>query len=220
MFDFNKLSQAVIDGETELVESLTRMALQENVSPQEILDKGLLAGMNEVGKLFQAQEMFIPELMITAEALNGGLAVIKPYFTDEDRGSQQIVVIGTVQGDVHDIGKSLVSLMLGSKGFQVIDLGVDVSPADFVTAARENRAHCVAMSAMLTTTMLVMKKTIDALEENSLRDKVIVLVGGAPVTREYAERIGADGYAPDYLTAVEALLNLLNNPVREKGESQ
>ncbi|MEW5920592.1 MAG: corrinoid protein [Bacillota bacterium] len=211
MFIFSDLSRAVIDGDTEQVKSLTQEAIETGISPQEILDKGLLSGMDEVGKLFQAQEMFIPELMISAEALNAGLDMIKPLFAEESKSNKKKVVIGTVQGDVHDIGKSLVSLMLGSKGFQVNDLGIDVSPADFVSAAKASGAQCVAMSAMLTTTMPVMKKTIDALLENGLRDKVAVIVGGAPVTREFAERIGADGYAPDYLTAVETVEKLLSN---------
>ena len=218
MFNFNDLSKAVLDGDTEQVESFTREALKTGISPQEILNKGLLEGMNEVGALFQAQEMFIPELMISAEALNAGLEIIKPFFTEESRSNRQKVVIGTVQGDVHDIGKSLVSLMLGGKGFQVIDLGIDVSPADFISAVRENGAHCLAMSAMLTTTMLVMRKTIDVLVESGLRDKVAVIVGGAPVTREFAARIGADGYAPDYLSAAETIHDLLNNPAEAKGE--
>lgn len=218
MYNFTDLSQAVINGETELVESYTREALEAGISPQEVLDRGLLTGMDEVGKLFQAQEMFIPELMISAEALNVGLDIIKPFFTEEGSSSRKKVVIGTVQGDVHDIGKSLVSLMLGSKGFQVLDLGIDVSPSEFVNAVKDNGAECLAMSAMLTTTMLVMKKTIDALVESGLRDKVTVMVGGAPVTREFAERIGADGYAPDYLMAVKILRELLNIPDEAKGE--
>ncbi len=218
MFNFNDLAQAVINGDTEQVESFTRVALDTGISPQEILDKGLISGMDEVGKLFQIQEMFIPELMIAAEALNAGLEIIKPCFTEESKSSRKKIVIGTVQGDVHDIGKSLVSLMLGSKGFQVIDLGIDVSPADFVSAAKANDSHCVAMSAMLTTTMMVMKKTIDALVQSGLRDKVAVVVGGAPVTREFADRIGADEYAPDYLTAAVTIQKLLNNPDDVKGD--
>lgn len=211
MFNYQDLAAAVINGETEQVESLSREALKEGISPQDILKDGLIAGMDEVGKQFQAQEMYIPELMIAAEALKAGLDILKPFFTEEGESKTKKVVIGTVQGDVHDIGKSLVSLIFGSKGYHVIDLGIDVSPADFIKAVEENKAHCLAMSAMLTTTMMVMGKTINALEEKGLRDKVIVMVGGAPVTQEYADRIKADAYAPDYQAAAIKLQKLLDN---------
>jgi len=209
VFDFSQLSQAVIKGDASAVEAFAKQAVDAGAPAQDILDKGLIGGMDIVGSRFRNQEMFIPEVLMSAKALYSGLAVIRPLLGEGASGGLGTVVVGTVRGDVHDIGKNLVALMLEGAGFAVKDLGVDVPPEAFVREVKASSAECVGMSALLTTTMPAMKETIDALKEAGLRDKVKVIVGGAPVTRKFAESIGADGYAADSVSAVDAVKGLL-----------
>lgn len=197
------------NGDMEAVEAATRKALNEGMTPKEILNSGLIASMDVVGRDFKAGDLFIPEVLLCARAMHAGLEVLRPLLAESGVKAQGKVVIGTVAGDLHDIGKNLVSMMFQGAGFDVIDLGVDVSPEKFVEAVRTENADLVGMSALLTTTMPSMKKVIDALTEAGLRDKVKVIIGGAPVTAEFAENIGADGSAPDAGAAVDAARKLL-----------
>jgi 5-methyltetrahydrofolate--homocysteine methyltransferase len=184
-------------------------ALDAGIGPAEILNQGMIAAMGEVGRLFEEGEYFVPEMLIAARAMQKGLEVLKPFLTDADVQSPGKVAIGTVKGDLHDIGKNLVAMMLEGAAFEVIDLGTDVSPERFIQAVRENGAQIIAMSALLTTTMPNMKNTIEALKEAGLRDKVKVMIGGAPVTQTYADQIGADGFAEDASRAVAKARSLL-----------
>jgi len=197
------------DGDMVAVEAATRKALDEGMSPKEILDNGLIAGMDIVGVDFKAGDLFIPEVLLCARAMHAGMEILRPLLAEAGVPAQGKLVIGTVDGDLHDIGKNLVAMMFQGAGFEVIDLGVDVSPEAFVEAAREQNADLVGMSALLTTTMPAMKVTIEALTEAGLRDQVKILIGGAPVTAKYAEDIGADSFAPDAGSAVETARNLL-----------
>lgn len=197
------------DGDAQAVEVATRKALNEGMSPKEILDKGLIAGMDVVGRDFKAGDLFIPEVLLCARAMHAGLEVLRPLLAESGVKSQGKVVIGTVAGDLHDIGKNLVSMMFQGAGFEVIDLGVDVSPEKFVETVRAENADLVGMSALLTTTMPSMKNVVDALTEVGLRDKVKVIIGGAPVTAEFANDIGADGFASDAGAAVDTARELL-----------
>ncbi len=197
------------DGDMDAVEAATRKAINDGMSPKEILDDGLIAGMDAVGRDFKAGDLFIPEVLLCARAMHAGLEILRPLLAESGVPAQGKLVIGTVVGDLHDIGKNLVSMMFQGAGFEVVDLGVGVSPEKFVEAVRAENADLVGMSALLTTTMPSMKATIDALTEAGLRDKVKVLIGGAPVTAEYAEDIGADGFAPDAGAAIDTARNLL-----------
>jgi 5-methyltetrahydrofolate--homocysteine methyltransferase len=179
------------------------------MSAQEILNDGLIAGMDEVGKDFRAGDLFIPEVLMSAKAMHAGMAVLRPLLAESGALSPAKIVIGTVTGDLHDIGKNLVGMMLEGAGFEIIDLGTDVSPEKFVEAVRAEGADLVGMSALLTTTMPSMKATIEALTEAGLRDRVKVIVGGAPVTASFAEEIGADAYAPDAASAVDTARSLV-----------
>ncbi|HHY39425.1 MAG TPA: cobalamin-binding protein [Clostridia bacterium] len=203
MFDFETLAQSVISGDVRKAEELTKKAVSEGVSPLDVINKGLIAGMEVVGQRFKKGDMFVPEVLIAARAMNAGLDVVRPLIADTDLKGMGTVVIGTVKGDLHDIGKNLVGMMMESAGFKVINLGVDVSPERFVEAVKEHDAQIVGMSALLTTTMLVMRDVISALKESGLRDKVKVMIGGAPVTSDFAKEIGADGYAPDAVSATD-----------------
>lgn len=209
MFDLSELSQAVINGQKAKAEELTRKALEEGVSPVTIINEALVPGMAVVGEKFKNNEFYIPEVLVAARAMNAAMAIVKPLIVGDQLKPLGKVVIGTVRGDLHDIGKNLVMMMLEGAGFEIVDLGVDVAPEKFVEAAKANSADVVAMSALLTTTMPAMKDTIAALEENGLRDKVKVIIGGAPVTQSYADSIGADGYAPDAASAVDKVKELL-----------
>jgi 5-methyltetrahydrofolate--homocysteine methyltransferase len=191
------------EGEEEAVAGLVQQALDQGMSAQEILNGGLLAGMDEVGRDFKAGDLFVPEVLIAARAMQAGMDVLRPLLAESGVPSAGRYLIGTVAGDLHDIGKNLVKMMLDGAGFETIDLGTDASPEDFVQAVREHEPAVVGMSALLTTTMVHMKSTIEALQEAGLRDKVKVMVGGAPVTAAFAKEIGADGYAPDAATAVD-----------------
>lgn len=209
MADLQALAQAIINGKAPEAKALTESALAEGVSPAEILNQGLIAGMNVVGEKFKNNEFYVPEVLIAARAMKTAMEVLRPQLAKS--GVQPIgkVAIGTVRGDLHDIGKNLVAMMLEGAGFEINDLGVDVKPERFVEVAKEG-ADIVAMSALLTTTMPAMKDTIDALKAEGVRDKVRVMIGGAPVTQNYCDEIGADGYAPDAASAVDKAKELLN----------
>lgn len=204
-----KIREGVIDGNRELVVSNIQTALDEGVAAQEILNEGLISAMNEVGKLFEEGEFFVPEMLIAARAMQAGLALLKPYLLEQDVKPLGVVVAGTVKGDLHDIGKNLVCMMLEGAGFTIRDLGSDVSADKFVEAVSSGDVDIVAMSALLTTTMPSMKNTIEALTTAGLRDKVKVMVGGAPVTDNYAKQIGADGFSPDASRAVALAKSLI-----------
>ncbi len=203
-----KIASDLYNGEDNEVARLVQEALDQGVEPQEILQGGLIAGMDEVGKDFKAGELFVPEVLIAARAMQAGMGVLRPLLVEGDIPSAGKYVIGTVQGDLHDIGKNLVRMMLEGAGFETIDLGTDVKPDDFVAAVREHQPQLLGMSALLTTTMPGMKATIEALEEAGLRDTVKVMVGGASLTTAFAEEIGADAYAPDAATAVDMARSL------------
>ena len=204
-----KIFEGILDGNANLVVAEVQKALDAGMGPADILNKGMIAAMGEVGRLFEEGEYFVPEMLIAARAMQKGLELLKPYLTEADVQSPGKVAIGTVKGDLHDIGKNLVAMMLEGAAFEVIDLGTDVSPERFLQAVRENGAQIIAMSALLTTTMPNMKNTIEALKEAGLRDKVKVMIGGAPVTQNYADQIGADGFAEDASRAVAKARSLL-----------
>ena len=191
------IREKLIDGDMNGVTEGVNQALGEGLQAGEILNKALISGMTEVGQLFEDGEYFVPEMLIAARAMQAGVAILKPKLVEQDIKPLGRIVIGTVKGDLHDIGKNLVAMMLEGVGFEVIDLGTDVTPEKFVEAVKENDAQFVGMSALLTTTMPSMKNSIEALKEAGVRDKVSVMIGGAPVTQNYADEIGADIYAPD-----------------------
>ena len=201
--------EAVLDGDAATTEAEVKIALETGVSAADILNKACIAAMGEVGRLFEEGEKFVPEMLISARAMKAGVNLLKPHLTQEDVSVVGKVVVGTVQGDLHDIGKNLVHMMLEGTGFEVVDLGTDVTPEKFVGAVREHEPDIVGMSALLTTTMPAMKATIEALSEAGLRDRVKVLIGGAPVTRGFADKIGADGFAPDASSATRKAKELL-----------
>ncbi len=210
---YTKLAQALIDGEPEDAEQLAKEALEQGLDPLTCVNEGLTKGIQKVGELFANGEYFLPELIIGAEAMKKALAVLEPAMVGEQ--SREVagrVVLGTVEGDMHEIGKTLVGTMLIANGFQVFDIGVDKNAEEFITAVQENKADIVGASALLTTTMLQQKKLIEALEKANLRDKVKVMVGGAPVTESFASEIGADGYAEDAISAVDLAFRLIDAP--------
>ena len=190
-------------GRAKNVKALVQQALDENVDPKEILNEGLLAGMMIIGEKFKNNEVFVPEVLVAARALNAGLTILEPKLIEVGNEPVGKVVIGTVKGDLHDIGKNLVAMMLKGAGFEVKDVGVDVAPEAFIDAAEEMDADVVCMSALLTTTMPNMEATLDLMKEKGVRDKYIVMVGGAPVNDKFAEQIGADYYTPDAATCAE-----------------
>jgi 5-methyltetrahydrofolate--homocysteine methyltransferase len=200
----------VIDGNSPIVQQKVRQALEESIDPAVILNEGMIAAMAEVGRLFESGDYFVPEMLIAARAMQNGMALLKPLLVNGEIKSSGKAVIGTVKGDLHDIGKNLVLLMMEGAGFEIIDLGTDVSPEKFVQAAQANKPDLICMSALLTTTMLNMKTTIDALTSCGIRDQVKVLIGGAPVTETYAQQIGADGFAPDASRAVKIAKTILD----------
>jgi 5-methyltetrahydrofolate--homocysteine methyltransferase len=201
---------AITQGKTAEVSALVQQALEENLDPKTILDQSMVAAMREVGDLFESGEKFVPEMLISAQTMQNGLAVLKPSLIADNVKAVGKVVIGTVKGDLHDIGKNLVGLMLEGAGFEVIDLGTDVAPQQFVHAAEENQADIVALSALLTTTLPNMETTVKELEQARLHTKVGVFVGGAPVTEDHAKAIGADGYAIDASRAVRVMSEWLS----------
>ena len=198
-----KMAESLIAGKIDEVVDLTKEALDGGVAPADILDQGLLAGMDVVGKRFKAEEMFIPEVLRCAKCMHGAMEILRPLLAETGAESIGTLIIGTVKGDLHDIGKNLVSMMFEGAGFNVVDLGIDKEPQVFVDAIKEHDAKLLGMSALLTTTMPKMGETIDAIKEAGLRDQVKILVGGAPITAAFAEEIGADGYASNAASAVE-----------------
>jgi len=207
--DLKVIYQAVIDGDAAEVEAGVNAALAEGVGSEEILNSALVAPMGEVGQRFEDGDLFVPEMLIAARAMQAGLKILNPHLAKADVKAAGKVAIGTVKGDLHDIGKNLVAMMLEGAGFEVLDLGVDVTPEAFVKAAREG-AQLIGMSALLTTTMSNMEVTIQALKTANLRDKVKVFIGGAPVTEEYANKIGADGFASDASSATRMAHQLIS----------
>jgi 5-methyltetrahydrofolate--homocysteine methyltransferase len=197
----DSIYQSVIEGDAQGVSEGVQGALEAGQDPGEILNQGMISAMAEVGRRFEAQEMFVPEMLIAARAMKAGMTILKPYLLEADIEPVGTVVLATVKGDLHDIGKNLVGMMMEGAGFEVVDLGVDVAPEGFVEAVREYQPDFVGMSALLTTTMPSMGTTVEALEEAGLREQVKVMVGGAPVTQQFAEEIGADIYAPDASSA-------------------
>jgi 5-methyltetrahydrofolate--homocysteine methyltransferase len=204
-----KLFDAVLEGDFGGVKSNLQAALDAKLDPTVILNDGMIAAMREVGCRFEAGEYYVPEMLIAARAMQSGMAILKPYLQQTDRKSSGKVVIGTVKGDLHDIGKNLVALMLEGAGFEIKDLGVDVPIEEFIRVVREEKPDIVGMSALLTTTMQMMKQTIDAFQAAGLRDQVKFIIGGAPVTESYANQIGADGFSPDASRAVNVAKALL-----------
>ena len=213
MSSLETIYNAVLEGNAADSKSGVTAAIAEGIAPETILKDGLISAMGEVGRLFEENEYFVPEMLVSARAMQSGLALLKPHLADAGAISAGTVVIGTVKGDLHDIGKNLVAMMLEGAGFKVINLGRDVAPEKFVAAVQEHSAHIVGISALMTTTMPAMKRTIDALEKAGLRDRVKVMIGGAPVNQAYADEIGADGYAKDSTIAVVRAKELLGVPV-------
>lgn len=203
------LLDSVVQGNQKQAIKLTGELMESGADPKEILNEGLIAGMTEVGDKFKCGDYFVPEMLIAARAMKGGLELLRPKLVDTGVKPVGTVVIGTVRGDLHDIGKNLVGMFLEGAGFKVVDLGVDVSAEKFVNAVKENNASVVGMSALLTTTMTYTMEVINALKAADLRDKVKVLVGGAPITEEWAKRIGADAFAVDAATGADRCKELL-----------
>ena len=208
MADLSALAESLIKGKAPEVKELTQKALDDGVAPGEILNEGLIKGMSVVGERFKNNEFYVPEVLIAARAMHSGMDILKPALADSGVKPIGTVLLGTVKGDLHDIGKNLVAMMLEGAGFEVVDLGIDVPPEKFVEAAKEG-GDVIAMSALLTTTMTAMKTTLDALEEAGVKGKIKTLIGGAPVTQNYADEIGADGYARDAASAADKAKELM-----------
>lgn len=209
MANYSELSESVISGKEDQVKAQVNSLISAGNNPLEIINEGLIAGMNVVGKRFKAGDMFVPEVLMSARSMSAGLEIVRPLIADTDVTSQGKVLLGTVKGDLHDIGKNLVGMMMESGGLEVINLGVDVSAEQFVEAVIEHNPDVLAMSALLTTTMPGMKDVIEMLEEEGLRNKVKVIIGGAPVSWEFAKTIGADGFAPDAASATDLCKELI-----------
>lgn len=203
------LYHAILEGSVPGAKDEVQAALDAGHEPGSILTEGMIAAMKEVGRLFEEGEIFVPDMLIAARAMQAGLSLLKPHLVSSNAKSAGKVAIGTVKGDLHDIGKNLVALMLEGAGFEIIDLGVDVPPEKFVESITTSGANIVALSALLTTTMPSMKTTIDAVQQAGLRDKVKIIIGGAPVTQTYADQIGADGFSSDASRAVSLATTLL-----------
>ncbi len=208
MADLKALSEAIIKGDQKTAVDVTKAAIEEGMAPETILADGLIAGMNVIGVRFKANEVYIPEVLIAARAMKMAMEHLEPVLAAAGVKPLGKAMIGTVQGDLHDIGKNLVMMMLKGAGFEVVDLGVDVAPDKFVQMARENEPQVIGLSALLTTTMPAIEKTIQALNESGVAVKT--MIGGAPVTQAYADKIGAHGYAPDAASAVDLAKTLLN----------
>ena len=202
--------QGVLNGDRETVVAAVQEAIDDKMTAEKILKEGMMTAMAETGRLFEEGEYFVPELLIAARAMQGGMELLKPMLVAEDIEPIGKIVIGTVKGDLHDIGKNLVGMMLEGAGFEVIDLGSDADADKFVEAVKSSNANIVGMSALLTTTMTNMPVTIEALKAARLRDQVKILIGGAPVTKAYADQIGADGYAPDASQAAKLALSFVS----------
>ena len=211
MVDLKELSEALFRGDVSRVKEITQRALQKKVNPKEILEQGLIKGMNIVGVKFKNNDIFLPEVLLASQAMYGGLELLQPKLIKDGVKAVGKVIIGTAKGDLHDIGKNLVAMMLRGGGFEVIDLGIDVSPEKFLKATQEHQPDIVGISALLTTTMISMADIVTALEKAELRDKVKIMIGGAPVTQGFADEIGAEGYAPDAASAVDKTRELMKN---------
>ena len=209
MADFQNMIDTLIEGDEKKLTSLAQSALDEGISAKEILEKGLMAGMDIVGEKMEAEDMFIPEVLRSAKTMSAAIDIIRPHLAEGDIRVIGKVIIGTVKGDLHDIGKNLVAMMLESAGFDVYNLGTDVSPDKFIEEVKDKDANMLCLSALLTTTMPMMKTTIDTLAESGIRDQVKVMIGGAPVTQDFADQIGADGYAHDAGSATRLAKALL-----------
>jgi len=209
MFEYQELATALISGKAPVVRELTEKALAAGEKPVDVLNKGLVAGMSVVGEKFKKNEFYVPEVLIAARAMKNGMEILRPKLIETGVQPVAKVAIGTVRGDLHDIGKNLVAMMMEGAGFEIVDLGVDVKPEQFVQAVTERDTRLVCLSALLTTTMPAMKETIQALQGAGIRGDVCVMIGGAPVTQNYADEIGADGYAPDAASAVDKAKELL-----------
>lgn len=197
-----KLREAILTGDARAAHALTQEALAEGIEPMALINESMIPAMDEVGRLFEAEEYFVPELLLSARAMKAAMELLRPLLAATGARPAGKVVIGTVRGDLHDIGKNLVAVLLEGGGFEVIDLGADVPPQKFIEVIQQSDANIVGLSALLTVTMPMMKTIIDALAEAGLRDKVKVMVGGAPVTQQFADRIGADGYGESAIAAV------------------
>jgi 5-methyltetrahydrofolate--homocysteine methyltransferase len=210
-FDYPTMSRALILGDRDTVARMTRDGLDRSMDPKELIFRGLIPGMDVVGEKFRRNEYYVPQVLLSARAMYAGLDLLKPLITARARPDEYygVVAIGTAQGDLHDIGKNLVAMMLEGAGFKVINLGRDVAPDAFVKAVEEHGANIIGISALMTTTMPAMKRTIDALSRAGLRDRVKVMIGGAPVSQAYADEIGADGYARDSTAAVNKAKELV-----------
>ena len=209
MADLKAIAENLINGKAPAVEEGVRQAMDEGVGVRDILHEGLIAGMNVVGQKFKNNEFYIPEVLIAARAMKAGMALVRPVLIEEKVEPFGTAAIGTVKGDLHDIGKNLVSMMLEGAGFEVVDCGIDVPPEKFLEAVKEKGVQIVCMSALLTTTMPSMKTTVEAFKEAGVADKVRIMIGGAPVTQSYADQIGADGYAPDAASAADRAKELI-----------
>ncbi|MEA4824681.1 MAG: corrinoid protein [Clostridiaceae bacterium] len=206
MATLNEISEFLQKGRAKNVRELVNRALEEGISAKTILEEGLLPGMGEIGEKFRKNEVFVPEVLVAARAMNAGIEILKPYLAAGENTAKGKAVIGTVKGDLHDIGKNLVKIMLEGKGLEVIDLGVDVSAEQFVNAAKENGAQVICCSALLTTTMGEMKETVEEAKRQGIRDQVFIMVGGAPLTQTFCDQIGADCYTSDAASAASAAL--------------
>ena len=215
-----EIKSAIIDGQAHDVKEKVEMALKQGVDPVDVLNAGMVDAMAEVGRLFECGESFVPEMLLAARAMQAGLTILRPHLVKVDFKSTGKVAIGTVKGDLHDIGKNLVGMMLEGAGFEILDLGTNVSPEKVVLVVKENGPDIVALSALLTTTMSNMKATLEALTAAGLRNRVKVIIGGAPVTEAYAKQIGADGYSPNAARAVTLAKSLIgtNRISREKSQ--
>ena len=209
MAQSKELFEAILNGDAKRAHAATEMALAEGAEPMQLIADSMVPAMDEVGKLFEAEEYFVPELLLAGRAMKSAMELIKPLLVASGQKMAVRVIIGTVKGDLHDIGKNIVASMLEGNGFEVFDLGADVSPENFVAAVKERQPHIVCMSALLTVTMPAMKTTIDALSTAGVRTQVKVLIGGAPVTSQYAKEIGADGYSENASGAVSLVKDLL-----------
>lgn len=210
MTDFDAMTNALVSCDADKLTDLVNQALAADVSASDILNNGLIAGMDVVGERMESGEMFIPEVLMAAQAMSGCVETLKPLLGEGDGAPSVSVIIGTVKGDLHDIGKNLVAMMMESAGLEVHNLGVDIAPEDFVAEIKKKNAQIVCLSALLTTTMPAMKQTIDAIVESGLREQVKIMVGGAPVTQAFADEIGADGFAADAGSASKMAKYLIN----------
>ncbi len=207
---YGRIPELLIEGNVEEIKKFTQQALREGLQAHDILTKGLFPGMDIVGQRFKNCEMFIPEVLLSAKTMHAAMEILRPLFKETDTSTTGTVLIGTVEGDLHDIGKNLVAMMLEGAGFRVVDLGINIKPQIFVEAIREHKPNILGLSALLTTTMPKMKETMTALHRAGFRDQIKVIIGGAPVTQVFADSIGADGYGADAVSGIELARRLMN----------